>query len=232
MPMRDEGLITFARIKELEESPVVGRFDVAHLCEIHRRIFQDLPHHAPGRFRPAAPQHVKARTLETSSWRYYVPYARRQDLESGLTRTLAGLSLDDFRDVPLPVFAARMADLYAQLDYWHPFAEGNSRTLRTFTRQLAAHAGIQLDWTPSGATPALRDQLYIARDFAVFAQAFPDLSEARAMATENRVEYEAWLWMERFQDAPRLPTLILASSQFLAERAYHPAPERDDEWER
>ena len=41
----DEGLLTGNGISELEESPVVGRFDTVHLCAIPYRIFQDLPHH-------------------------------------------------------------------------------------------------------------------------------------------------------------------------------------------
>ena len=35
MPL-NEGIITFARVKELEDLPVVGKFDTAHLREIHR----------------------------------------------------------------------------------------------------------------------------------------------------------------------------------------------------
>src|SRR3546814_20041756 len=36
-----EGRLTFARIVELKVDPVEGSFDVAHLREVHRRIFQD-----------------------------------------------------------------------------------------------------------------------------------------------------------------------------------------------
>jgi len=34
---------TWQRIVELRLNPVQGRFDAAHLREINRRIFQDLP---------------------------------------------------------------------------------------------------------------------------------------------------------------------------------------------
>lgn len=48
---------TFKRVVELELDPVRGNFDVAHLKEINRRIFQDLPGAGfddvtPGEFRP------------------------------------------------------------------------------------------------------------------------------------------------------------------------------------
>ncbi len=38
-----EAALTFWRIVELEFIPVVGDFDAPHLCEINRRIFQDMP---------------------------------------------------------------------------------------------------------------------------------------------------------------------------------------------
>ena len=56
----DEGLLTANRIRELELFPVVGHFDPLHLQTIHRRIFQDLPHHHPGQFRRDAPAWVES----------------------------------------------------------------------------------------------------------------------------------------------------------------------------
>jgi cell filamentation protein len=64
-------------------------------------------------------------------------------------------------------FADRLADMYAELDFIHPFAEGNSRTLRTFSRQLAEAAGFDLPWHRFGASPAGRDLVYVARDISV-----------------------------------------------------------------
>ena len=51
-----EARYTFRRVAELELDPVRGNFDAAHLKEINRRIFQDLPGAgfddvAPGEFR-------------------------------------------------------------------------------------------------------------------------------------------------------------------------------------
>jgi cell filamentation protein len=70
----DEGLLTVNRISELEESPVVGRFDTVHLCAIPYRVFQDVPHHHPGQFRRKTSTWVKARALESDAY-YSVPYA-------------------------------------------------------------------------------------------------------------------------------------------------------------
>jgi cell filamentation protein len=40
---RLEALYTFARGHELADRPVQGAFDAAHLREINRRLFQDMP---------------------------------------------------------------------------------------------------------------------------------------------------------------------------------------------
>jgi hypothetical protein len=95
-----------------------------------------------------------------------------------------------------------MAQLYGDLDYWHPFVEGNSRTLRTFTRQWARQASFVLDWGLSKPTEAPRDRLYIARDREVLTRAFPDLTEERAMLTDDPVEYEVY-------HAPPFPPVCL-----------------------
>ncbi|PSR20302.1 MAG: hypothetical protein C7B45_15490 [Sulfobacillus acidophilus] len=191
-PPVDEGWLTANRISELVETPVVGRFDIAHLLEIHRRIFQDLPHHGPGQFRPNAAAWVKARELESGD-HYYVPYAPRRILESELSQVLNALhGPEAFRGLSLDRFAVRMAQLYADLDYLHPFREGNNRTLRTFTRQLAREAGFDLNWSVSNANELARDRLHRARDLAVIQRAFPGLDEQRAIETDNRMEYETY----------------------------------------
>ena len=197
-------------LRNFEESPVVGHFDTAHLCAVHSRIFQDLPHHHPGQFRRDAPAWVKSRGLESGA-SYAVPYAPRRMLEAGLGRVLANLNGPARLQVlSLNQFAARMAQLYGDLDYLHPFSEGNSRTLRTFTRQLARQAGCDLDWSPGDADGVTRDRLYRARDVAVIRRAFPGLDEQRAMVTNDRMEYETYWVLQKLQQAPSLEVLIRA----------------------
>ena len=53
----------------------------------------------------------------------------------------------------------RIATLYAAFDHAHGFHEGNSRTLRAFTRSLAA-AGFTLDWVGSGVEAKERNALF------------------------------------------------------------------------
>ncbi|WP_392342486.1 Fic family protein (plasmid) [Leifsonia sp. P73] len=49
----------------------------------------------------------------------------------------------------------RLAHHYDQVNYLHPFREGNGRTQRIFWTQIAAGAGYDLDW--SQATGAQND---------------------------------------------------------------------------
>ncbi|MCW5730598.1 MAG: Fic family protein [Alphaproteobacteria bacterium] len=206
---RDEGLLTGNRTAELVERPVVGRFDVAHLKEVHRRICQDLPHHGPGEFRPAARGHVKYRELESAPVRYIVHYAPRANVEKLLERSLTELNGgESLKGLDPARFAARMASLYGDLDHAHPFREGNSRTLRIFTSQLARAAGYELDWGTAKADARTRDLLYMARDREVLKLAFPGLDEARAMATKDRDEYEAFVTLNRLAEMPTLEALI------------------------
>jgi cell filamentation protein len=185
-----EATLTAARIIELEFIPVVGKFDAKHLCEIHRRIFQDLPANGltavnPGQYRPEVPigKHwLKQRKLETLHGNFFVAYSRMdtkayQRLDAVLANAKSAL----LRAAPGGEVAMAIAALYVEIDFIHPFSDGNSRTLRTFTRQLAREAGYVLDWGCFNATVAMRDGLYIARDNAVNQLAKPEITDEFTM---------------------------------------------------
>ena len=85
-----EFVLTTNRIKELRRSPVVGNFDAAHLREINRRIFQDMPRAsswapvgqqsdtvAPGEYRPTVfkGDWVKHRKIESRNSESYIAYS-------------------------------------------------------------------------------------------------------------------------------------------------------------
>ncbi|MDD3371683.1 MAG: Fic family protein [Alphaproteobacteria bacterium] len=202
------------RIEELWETPVRGNFDAEHLKAIHAYIFQDLPHHQPGVTRGDTQNWVKHRALEESNVRYDIGYASdnvKDRLDAilkkfGGSQSLEGLSVPDA--------AERLAKLYGDLDYAHGFYEGNSRTLREFTRELAAEAGFKLDWKGKGVTCEQRNDLYVARDIEVLKRAFPNLTHERAMQTDNRQEYEASFKLEALQRCANGKTLdsIIESS--------------------
>jgi cell filamentation protein len=48
--------------------------------------------------------------------------------------------------LPKDRFVERLAYFYDQLNYIHPFREGNGRTQRVFWSRIAKDAGYELDW--------------------------------------------------------------------------------------
>lgn len=182
-----EAAHTHQRLVELRLHPVQGTFDVAHLKEIHRRLFQDLPalgiHDVtPGECRspvPAGRDWVKTRRLESVIDPCPVAYSpMHAAAHAQLDRILQRADPAALRQLGTAEFTQALGTLYAELDYIHPFNDGNSRTLREFTRQLAAASGYALDWNRFTNTPAGRDVLYIARDLSVNAIALNDVQEA------------------------------------------------------
>lgn len=167
-----EGRLTSIRIRELQEQPIQGAFDAKHLQAIHEYIFQDVYDHA-GRFRTDTGVRFKDRTLDTLGESHRVYYPPSSIMNRYLESTLADAG-GAARFAPLNQrdFSKRMTELYASLDYLHPFEDGNSRTLRTFTAQLARAAGRDLDWAKD-ANDNTRDVLYAARDKEVLGRIRP-----------------------------------------------------------
>jgi cell filamentation protein len=197
-----EGLFTTHRAFELARDPVVGKFDEAHLREVNRRLFQDLPKSGytdvtPGQYRPAVPageDWFKPRFLENNAGvPLFVAYSAMDDKSrQDLADTLASIDPTAMSKLKTAAFTKTMGDLYAKLDYLHPFPDGNSRTLRVFTQQLAKTAGYDLDWARFTASPGGRSTLYVARDTSVNRLALPHVQshETRrfVISTMDRLE--------------------------------------------
>lgn len=125
-----------ARLIELALRPVEQTFDLAHLREIHRRLFQDVyPWAGETRTvnmkRPGSPSFGRWDEVE-SRWDGLADHIERQN-------GLRGMSRDDF--VPA------VASVYNEVNTVHAFREGNGRTQRVFMDDLARGAGWQLKWT-------------------------------------------------------------------------------------
>ncbi len=212
-----EALLVQNRISQLVEHPIRGPFDLDHLRAIHAHIFQDLPHHRPGEVRGDTSEWSKNRQLENSVSVHEVHYAHENiaDRISSTLRDLGGPA--GLKGLGPDAFAAHMAKLYGGLDHAHGFHEGNSHTLREFTRSLALASGYELDWTPTSVTAAERNRLYVARDIAVLERAFPGLTPERGMLTNDRAEYEASLALPHMRRVPgaSLETIIREGLQQL-----------------
>lgn len=200
----------FRRVVELDMHPVAGTFDARHLKEVNRRIFQDLPglgfHEVtPGQYRTAVPagkDWIKNRGLSTVDGSFFVAYSRMDaHAQERLDLALSRADPIRLRSLNAAEFIANLAWIYVELDYAHPFSDGNSRTLRTLTKQLARESGYALDWDRFATSPIGRDLLYIARDRSVNALAKP-------LACDERTVKKLIYTMDRVQANRDLPDLL------------------------
>lgn len=107
-----------------------------------------------------------------------------------------------------------IGSIYSQVDHIHPFPDGNSRTLREFTRQLAEESGYKLDWERFNQTLAGRDILYIARDLSVIEHCLPYIQDDVTRRDVLRT-------MDQFEGNRDLPALL----QDVIEPLYEPSLE-------
>jgi cell filamentation protein len=135
-----ERIITTNRAIALERAPIKGNYDVAHLKSIHTALFKDVYPWA-GQFRDV--DLAKGRTEFAPA---FPPVYRT--LENYTGRLLETVARDNFhRGVGKEAFVGKLSSTYNELNYAHPFREGNGRTTRIFLGQLAKDAGYHLDWS-------------------------------------------------------------------------------------
>ncbi len=222
-----EGLFTAHRIFELRRDPVRGNFDAAHLREINRRIFQDLPDQGfadvtPGEYRKpvqAGKDWYKARSLEGRDATSFVTYsAMDKQARDEIDRTLKDADPVALGKLKTRDFTKAMGELYTKLDYLHPFPDGNSRTLRVFTSQLAEAAGYELDWTRFAGSEGGRNVLYVARDISVNQLALPHIKNDD---TRRQVVFT----LDQFDGNRDLPNLLRDAVRPLRAIAFERATE-------
>lgn len=98
---------------------------------------------------------------------YQVTYGNSLFVPGEMQRIFGELEAENYlRGLGPDEFAARLTYYYSEIDSTHPFREGNSRTLRKFSSDLALASCYELDWEPAGRTRDTRNALYVARDFA------------------------------------------------------------------
>jgi cell filamentation protein len=171
----DAVLLAFAAMKR---RPIQGPFDVRRLQETHRRIF--------GKVYPWAGELRKDIGLMAKNRSgFMVAYGPSQNIPGALAGVFAALKAEsDLHGLDADAIAKRLAYYYGELDAIHAFRDGNSRTLRAFTTDLAEAVGHQLNWARAAQTAEDRQRLYHARDLAVMRG---DLSELAAILRTNLV---------------------------------------------
>jgi cell filamentation protein len=112
-----------------------GDFDLMHLRAIHRQLFQDVYSWAG-----------EIRTVEISKDGHQFQF--RRYIETGMADVHRRLVAADFlTGLDLPQFAERAGEIIGDINYVHPFREGNGRTQMQYLRLLADWAGHPIDLT-------------------------------------------------------------------------------------
>ena len=105
-------------VVRIEEDVPPGKFDLAHLRAIHRHLFQDVYDWAG-----------QIRTIEMSKGGNQFQF--RQYIPTGVADIHRRIGKGRrFRGLDRPALAAQMARTIGDLNFVHPFREGNGRTPR------------------------------------------------------------------------------------------------------
>lgn len=136
---REQQYVSF-RLTELKEHPVQGRFDLDHLKEINRRLFQDVYAWAG---QPRQNFDAAKQDYEGGKAYAFTPSA----LIDTEARCIFGKLADNdhLRGLSREEFVPALAKLHGELNQLHTFPEGNGRTQRLFLEQLAERAGHGVD---------------------------------------------------------------------------------------
>ena len=110
-----------------------GRFNLAHLQDIHRHLFQDVYDWAG-----------ELRTVEIAKGGNHFLFMR--SIATGMADVHNRLIGADFlRGLSADAFADQAGRIIGDINFIHPFREGNGRTQLQYLKQLAAQAGHDLD---------------------------------------------------------------------------------------
>lgn len=136
-----------ARLIELQGNPeFVKKYDFNDLKKIHNYIFQDVYAWA-GKQRTEDIQKMDPLELihEKTNKLQFCECNRIEGLAEDISKNIKKANY--LKDLDLDSFAEKTADIFGELNYLHPFREGNGRTQREFIRRIADNAGWHLDFT-------------------------------------------------------------------------------------
>ena len=128
-----EAGITFAKAVMLEETPIDDDFGFEHFKKIHEFLLCDLYEWAG-----------QVRTVDISKKR--TKFLDAASIESIGTKCFAKVKDGYFENLPFDEFVKRIAEFYNDVNYIHPFREGNGRTQRIYFTQLIRHYGYDINF--------------------------------------------------------------------------------------
>lgn len=117
----------------LEEGVPRGAFDLTHLRAIHRHLFQDVYDWAG-----------ELRTVEIAKGGHQFQF--RQFIATGMNDVHRRLTNSNFlRGLSRRAFVTAVGPIIGDVNYVHPFRDGNGRTQLLYLEQLADQAGHPID---------------------------------------------------------------------------------------
>jgi cell filamentation protein len=130
----ESGVVT-KRLQELYEKPIKIK-SIDSLFEIHRHLFQDIYSWAG-----------KKRIVEISKdGKQFFPTSHFDNAFGYINQLIV-----DFKKIPREnknQLADKLAEILDNINYLHPFREGNGRTQREFLRLLALEKNLTLNLNP------------------------------------------------------------------------------------
>lgn len=119
--------------QRLTQAIPAGDFDLEHVQAIHHHLFQDVYDWAG-----------EVRTVEISKDGHQFQF--RQFIETGMADVHRRIvEAEYFRETTPEEFAAGAGQIIGDVNYAHPFREGNGRTQLQYLKQLGAQAGHEID---------------------------------------------------------------------------------------
>lgn len=131
---RVEAEITFAKSVLLERNSVIGNFDFEHFKEIHKFLFSDLYDFAG-----------EIRTVDISKKR--TRFLSAGQIEQTAEKLFSKVASGVLDDLPFDEFVKEIATLYNEVNFLHPFREGNGRTQRIYFTQLIRKYGYDINFS-------------------------------------------------------------------------------------
>lgn len=130
----ESGAVT-KRLQQLDENPIKIK-GIDSLFEIHKHLFQDI-----------YPWAGKKRKVEISKdGKQFFPTTHFDNALRYIDQLIA-----DFKKIAKDdtlQLAKKLAEILDNVNYFHPFREGNGRTQREFLRLLASEKGLTLNLNP------------------------------------------------------------------------------------
>lgn len=129
-----ENDITAVRQQDMLQNPIKGNFTINHLCSIHKYLFGDIYSFAG---------HIRKESIAKGETTFESP----KSIKLKLTKLLSELKQENYLIDVDDKYIERLAYYFAELNYIHPFREGNGRTTREFIRLLLLRSGYTVDWS-------------------------------------------------------------------------------------